>query len=286
MEPGIYYDLSREQYDAIDAINPSSAKVALQSMSDYAAIRGGAKMVASEAMKFGTAVHHAIFEPEKFASDYVRWNGDRRGKAYTQFLEQNPDKIVPSQSDYDATLAIKLAVHTHPLAAKILDRRAKGKPEVSIVWIDSETGLLCKGRLDWLYTGGIADLKKFGRDWTQEAIGRQAYTLGYHISLAAYRDGMATLRGETLDVKTIYAQEKPTLDDGRHKVAVMPFATAELELGLRKWREALNLIDASTKADDFSDPWEEHEWPMIYPEYLLNKDEPLELSIGGEPFSF
>ncbi len=46
----------------------------------------------TESMKFGTRLHQAILEPDKFADEVVVYEGrrDKRSKEYQQFLTDNP----------------------------------------------------------------------------------------------------------------------------------------------------------------------------------------------------
>ncbi|MDQ1625767.1 MAG: hypothetical protein QOJ49_1265, partial [Actinomycetota bacterium] len=59
-------------------------------------------------------------------------------------------------SDYEAAESMSVAVHRHPLAAKLL---AVGQPERTLIWRDQATGVLCRAKADWLRPDGIVDLK-------------------------------------------------------------------------------------------------------------------------------
>ena len=61
-----------------------------------------------------------------------------------------------SAGDMDAALAMAGAVRSHQAAAELL--RA-GKAEQSFWWDDSDTGLRCKCRPDWLNGATAVDLK-------------------------------------------------------------------------------------------------------------------------------
>jgi hypothetical protein len=68
--------------------------------------------------------------------------------------------------ELDQALAMADAVQQHPAAAALL---ADGDPEVSLFWVDPETGTKCRARLDWLPTAqageplSVPDLKTAAR---------------------------------------------------------------------------------------------------------------------------
>jgi hypothetical protein len=76
-------------------------------------------------------------------------------------------------------------IERHPsLARAFLD----GAPEVSVFWVDDETGVPCKARFDYLKPRAIVDLKSFAlRDTVPDkAIARAVANYRYHIQTAFY----------------------------------------------------------------------------------------------------
>jgi hypothetical protein len=82
------------------------------------------------------------------------------------------------------------AVLTHPTASFLLSD--DGAVELSIVWLDKETGLLCKCRLDKYSAGlkAITDLKTT-TDASPDKFSRAIYDYGYEIQGAHYLNGAA-----------------------------------------------------------------------------------------------
>jgi hypothetical protein len=144
-------------------------------------------------MSLGRAVHVAVLEPEKLASEVaVTPDGtERRSKAgreaWQAFVEASAGKTIVSPEQYAEALAISAAVRGHKVAAEYL---AEGRGEVSVVWTDSATGLACKARLDWLRARSFCDLKT-ARSIDRHRFAGQAWSLGYFHQCAFYRRGLA-----------------------------------------------------------------------------------------------
>jgi hypothetical protein len=86
----------------------------------------------SPALIMGSAIHSAVLEPDLFPSEYVMAPTDinRRtnvGKeAYAAFEKANAGKTVLDPDDYSTCIAVRDAVHNHPVASGLLQR---GKAE-------------------------------------------------------------------------------------------------------------------------------------------------------------
>lgn len=85
--------------------------------------------------------------------------------------------------DFEAAAAMRDAVYASPLAAGIL---SEGRPEVSAWGTDPETGILMRGRLDWLRDETVVDLKTSAKPTHPCEFERTAWTLGYHLQAAWY----------------------------------------------------------------------------------------------------
>ena len=174
-------------YREIDAVNWSSLKEMRKSPRHYLH-RLHEPKADTAAMRRGRATHTAVFEPDRFPLDYVVWEGDRRGKAYTAFCEQHPHQTILKADEYATCLAMRDAVRSHPVAGPLLT--PPGEAEKVLTWTDEETGLACKARLDWWRVGLLADLKT-----TAEIDARRfaatVERMGYHGQAAFYRAGLA-----------------------------------------------------------------------------------------------
>ena len=174
-------------YLKLDAVSASGLKAMRKSPREYLhVITQGRK--ATRAMGLGTGAHAAIFEPERFAREYVVWDGDRRGKDYSAFCEQHPGQVILKRGEYDLCTGMRDAARAHPVAGPLLS--PPGEAEKVWRWVDEETGLPAKARTDWWRLGLLADLKT-SADIDRRRFEATVYRLGYHIQAAHYRAGLA-----------------------------------------------------------------------------------------------
>lgn len=151
------------------------------------------------AMVMGSAVHTAILEPDLFPTEVIKSPGfDRRtkvGKAeYEAFQIANRGKIVLEPEDYDVCLAIRDAVHMHPVAGGLLQ---SGQAEQSFYAIDQETGELIKCRTDYLHDSGtmVVDVKTT-EDASPAGFGKSSANFRYPVQTAWYNRVLDAAFGE------------------------------------------------------------------------------------------
>jgi hypothetical protein len=189
MKPGIYFDLDRQSYDAIDALNASTLVHALKSWAHFrhAELHGRPD---TKSMAKGRAAHVLTLEPHTFDAAYVVYDGQRKGRAWETFKEANAGREILTTSEYAACAAIAEAARAHSEMASMLET-ATGKPEVSLVW--ERGGFLCKGRLDWLQMDSrvILDLK-VTKDASPRGFARECATYATAMKAAWYLDAMET----------------------------------------------------------------------------------------------
>jgi hypothetical protein len=213
MKPGIYPGTSMAEYLALNAVSASSLEVFRRSPEHY---RTRTEKAPTAAMLLGSAVHMGLLEPDLFAATYVvadpcgreLASGARKGQPCG-----NPGKYrrgslwlcgqhAPDEHDtppdvvaHDERAAMDgmiAAIHAHPRASTLF--RGTGGVEVTVVWEDPETGLLCKARPDRLIrrAGMLVELKTTG-DASHRAFAAHAARLGYHLGAAHYRRGLRVL---------------------------------------------------------------------------------------------
>lgn len=256
--PGLHPDLPREQYDGIDAVNQSSLKRLINGTpADYRWALDHPEPP-SDAMMFGQAVHLACYEPARFALEVVaRPDTSRRsnaGKAeHAAFEAAAAGKTIIDAEDYGLIGAIQRAVMEHESAAKIIALRSRR--ELTAVWRDSQTGLLCKGRLDQLADGMIVDLKT-SKDGLPRAFEGDVLRYGYHIQAAFYTDGVVAC-GEHEPAFAFIAVDKERVQRfGSRAVAVYEIEQPAIELGRIEYRQALETIADCRRKDH---------WPCFAP---------------------
>jgi hypothetical protein len=194
--PGIYAGLSNSDYHAGPGVSKSQLDKLAKSPFHYHAHYLSLKRVSTyetPAMRFGTAVHTAILEPEIFAGWVVMPDVDGRTKegkaAKALALEEAASRGVEviAADDYEKVTAIADSFSRHKHLATFLDT---GHAELSVYWTDPDTGILCRCRPDWLAPDCVLDLKTT-EDASPRAFQRSAYGWRYWVQAAYYLDGLA-----------------------------------------------------------------------------------------------
>jgi hypothetical protein len=208
--PGIYLRGELE-YSAIDAINYSTLKEMAKSPKHYRhALKNG--RVETAAMTKGTAAHIAVLEPERFATEYAVFEGKRRaGKAWEAFEAEATSKgrKILKEVDLDAAIRLRDAVRSDAVAAACF---SGGHAEVTLVWQDEETGLMCKGRVDFLRNDNVISDLKTSRDVEPFWFGRDVARLQYHVQAAMYLDALETLTKKTAQFKVVAVESAEPYD--------------------------------------------------------------------------
>jgi hypothetical protein len=197
-EPGIHRGTPMGDYHAWEAASNSRLTKLMRSPAHLRAYLEQPPEETSSLIT-GRAAHSAILEPDDFTACYVRGpEGDRRTKkvkdAWDELCDKYGDGYVLRPSDYDACLGMKDAVHGAARAKGMLT--GPGDVEMSCVWTDPASGVLCKGRMDRhspdIAGGAIVDLKTT-RDASPLAFERSIFAYGYHRQAAMYLGGAKAL---------------------------------------------------------------------------------------------
>lgn len=145
------------------------------------------------ALNFGSAAHKYILEREDFDTEFViAPNVDRRtkeGKAiFAEFQEKAEGKTVISIDDFEKIKEMAKAVEEHPIASQLI----KGQHEVSLFWVDEQTGEECKVRPDCIHEDGngvvIVDYKTT-TSCEDGAFEKSCRKYGYKLQSGMYREG-------------------------------------------------------------------------------------------------
>ena len=86
---------SEKEYFAHSAINSSLLKLLVQKTpADFRHAHMDGHNLTTPSTEFGSAVHMAILEPEKFLDTYCVYESVKRGKAWETFKAEHNNKIV------------------------------------------------------------------------------------------------------------------------------------------------------------------------------------------------
>ena len=176
MKPGIYYNMSFEDYQAIDAINCSKL-VAFNKTPAHALVEKDD----TPGMRLGRAIHAALLEHDRFKKEWVAMpeGMKRMGKKWDDFQAEHKDSQIISGSEMGSITGIIKSLQSgyYETARKLIE--LCDASEVTLVWIDRKWGCLCKARLDLLALelGAIIDLKSSTtsdpQQWLKTAINAQ-----------------------------------------------------------------------------------------------------------------
>lgn len=192
----------------------------------------------------GSAVHTLVLEPAEFPDRYAIYQGEgtRASKEYKAFVANVAgDREVLKYDEYEEVRAMADAIDQHPAAGPLF---GSGWAERSFVWADPATGLLCKGRTDWLTFDGIVtgdagkpdrqrvilvDLKT-ARSSDPREFGRAAASYGYHLQLAHYRAGLTANGIEVSQVLIVVVESSAPYDVCVYEITDDQIAKASAEV--------------------------------------------------------
>lgn len=242
LEPGLYEGLTRAEYDQIDAANYSFLKE-LWTRTPLHAYRSSLEVRESEALSVGDATHKAILEPGAFEREYYlvpeRFDDElveqvrafepeladapvpdsglvnRRSKLDQAALEmaaaKHPGATGLKPADWETAVGLRESILRNPTAAEFMEGAVAF--ELTLVWRDEETGVLCKGRCDVFgtYRGAefIYDLKSI-RDATQHAFERAVGEYRWDMQDGFYTSGFDALAPSTSRIFVFGCYEKST----------------------------------------------------------------------------
>lgn len=156
------------------------------------------------AMQFGTAVHCAILEADRFEIEYKKLEVRRGTAAYRKVIEDNPDvKNWLTASEYDEACRIRDAVIKHDKARQLL--RACTSYEQLLQ--GSIMGVPFKGYADAIGEGFCIDIKTTQKGGPRDFV-NDAYRQKYHIQGYIYLELAKQNYGTSFSDHWIIAAEK------------------------------------------------------------------------------
>jgi len=211
--PGVHVDVPFEEYLQWDAVSQSQLGELARSPAHLQESIASAEYD-TDALRIGRALHCAVLEPGEFTSPkrfgILPDGTDRRTKAGKELWESIRGRgATPiKQAEHDAIRGMRDALFAHTAAGILL--RSPGPTERSLVWVDEETGVLCKARHDKhaeSVGGGVILDVKTTVDAGAREFERTIFNFGYHRQGAFYLRGAAAL-GLPVSHYAILAVEK------------------------------------------------------------------------------
>lgn len=219
-EPGLHLGIPDEEYRQIPGLSSTGIKEMLKSPAHYQwALTHRRERIAFDV---GHAAHakilgvglSAIAYPDEHLTPSGNVSEKKATIAWAE--EQRAAGLVPVSPDQLAAVdAMAEAVLAHPTARPLLEG---GAPEVSLIWDDSETGVRCKGRIDYLQPDGATDLKT-ARSADPRRFSSPAASYGYAEQRVHYGAGITATRGdERIPFRLVLVET-----DAPHFVSVVEF---------------------------------------------------------------
>ena len=218
--PGVY-DIGEAEYFADPALSCSGAKLLLppscpakfRYLQDHpeAAER-------KDVFDFGSAAHKMVLGagPELVLVDALDWRGKEAKAAREAARAEGATPLL--LADFTRVQAMADAIREHPIAGPLLNPANLGEPEQSLFWVDEETGVHRRARLDWLIPGDflsrvIAVDYKSCTSADPDAIAKAVANYGYYMQADWYCDGVRALGldGDPAFVFVFQEKEPPYL---------------------------------------------------------------------------
>lgn len=188
LTPGLHAGVPEAAYRADPGLNASIIKHGLGEGGSLAAMRWAMDnpKPATDAMDMGTLLHALVLEPDTFLDRVAIWDGDKRGKPFTEFEAANAGRIIIKPAQHTALARMRDSIMDHPQARALVT--GKGMREATAIF-NARAGLRGKARIDFLNTEQdmLVDLKTARtcdpRAWTRTA----AVPLKYDVQQAWYQ---------------------------------------------------------------------------------------------------
>lgn len=208
----------------------------------------------------GRAAHCLVLTPDLFPLEFAVWTGgQRRGKAWDEFCAATPGRTRIKADEYAHCLGMRDAIKAHPVAGPLL--AAPGESEKTIQWIDPDTELQCKARIDRLSDATVLDLKTTA-ELEAHRFGSLAARYGYHGQMAFYRMGLRAL-GMDRPAKLIAVEPLPPYD-----VAVFSLSDDVIWAGEEEVKELLAMVAAGAFSKRWPGRYEDGEIPLELPSWV------------------
>lgn len=240
LDEGAYPNLSFQLYLQLNAVSKHDLDEVSRSPAHLVWSKQHPQKV-TPAMNLGSAAHAWILEPGKASEQVMVMPHDinRRTKAgkaeYEDAIYRAGDRVVVTASEVIALDGMAEAVHKNKAAHELL---SQGQAETSLLWKDTETGLMCRGRPDWYREDGIVVDLKTCQDARRDPFSKSAATYRYHVQAAYYLWGLSSLGlipEDTSSFVFICIEKTPP-----YGVAVYSLDTEDIERGAREFRADLN----------------------------------------------
>lgn len=217
-EPGVYFDIPDGEYNSWQDSARSSVLSPLARDEPPAKVKYAIDNPkdSTPAQALGTLCHTAILEPERFLRTFARGPdvklNTKTGKdEWAKAEADNPGKELIRYHDWMTIEGMVESVWKRPEHEHIRNvLLACPEREVTVVWIDEATGVLCRARIDAL--GFEARMKADLKTTGCAAVGAFENSIpdyGYHIQAALYQRACDVAGWDVEDSLIIAVEKEP-----------------------------------------------------------------------------
>lgn len=278
-DPGIYDNIPFSEYLAIPYFSKSDVRPILKSPKHYKYEKDHPELAKQSArMDFGSLVDCLILEPDEFPKRFLTLpdtyqNSKKQIVPFTLHSKTCRKVVEDAKKAGIIPITIKQNTNARLIGLAIQNHRTaqtwlKGRKQITIIWKDPETGVMCKGRIDIQLEDRLVDLKVTD-DPSGGAFSRTATKMLYHVQAAAYLMGLYCAdTGKypeewTLPFSFIAAEANPPYD-----VVTYDMDQESLDAGRAVFNSAIQLYADCMETDkwpgisDFAEPLTIQQWAI------------------------
>jgi hypothetical protein len=229
---------SAEEYHAAAAIGSSGLRTIINRSPAHYLWDKEHPEESTPAQAFGTAIHQAILEPKRFHAMAVvepTFSGTGSRAEREKWHIQNAGKTILKQEQYDAIQGILNAIRKNETAYRLV---SEGHPEESLFWRDTETGLFCKSRPDFVREGHVVVDVKTCVDASYATFQKSIASYGYHIQASFYLEACSKVLDGNYDTFILLAIEK----EPPFEIGIYQLNEATIREGRAQYQLALKLL--------------------------------------------
>jgi len=284
MTPGIYKNIPFETYLTWDCFHKSMVPYILRSSAHLQAYIDSEKNP-SKFMKLGSLFDCILTEPDMFPILFVEqpelypnakdgmkpWSNNANFCKDWNAEQAAQGKTIFNRPDYEKALRMVNSLGEHDTASKWLEG---AEHQVSIVWQDEETGIMCKGRIDALKPDITLDVKTTVNASPTE-FKKTVNNFMYHVQDVMYSAGLKALTGIDRPFGFVVVESVEP-----HCSAAYTLGAQSIEVGHSIFRRAINLYKTYLEkgAEGYSNEAQEIEipqWAIYQEEEAAELDESL-----------
>jgi len=177
-------------------------------------------------MKFGSAYHNWVLEPDTFWDNYATRPAElerpsksqikakkpaektvKQIEAWNKFTASIQGKDILKEEEVEQIRSMYHVLKEHPMASKLLFHKAV-HTEKAMFWKDPLTNIPCRGKIDLVREGHILVDLKTTKDASPRGFVKSVANYRYHVQAASYSGGYRQITGEYVKAFVFVAQEK------------------------------------------------------------------------------